>query len=44
MLLHIHECNGTDPEWNVSKVMMVKLKIWVPGTKDGVYVAEFLML
>lgn len=44
MLLCIDECNGPDPERDFSKVMMVKLKSWVPGSKDGVYVAEFPVL
>lgn len=44
MLLSIDECNGPDPEWDFSKVMMVKLESWVPGSKDGVYLAEFTVL
>lgn len=44
MLLRRGECNGPDPEWDFSKVTMAKLKSWVPGSKDEIYVAEFPVL
>jgi len=42
--LYIDECNGPEPEQDFSKVTMVKSKTREPGSRDGLYLAEFPVL